>query len=332
MLAKVLPKLTGLSIFRSLDSTVGIWQDLYDLIATIPVLSRLEMISSAWVECKDLVAPLSSSFKHLTYGHARSPAPEYQETMLKETKTLNTFLLIHGHRLVTLEIPAELTMFSFLKGQAWPSLRSLVVHGYPFVKAGSSSDLVHFLSVAHSLRTLKIDLSRTATTPKFTVYDPLDDITEVPSSFLRDLLSFTLFQPDPSDRILKHLPSTLRILNLLAYPRPTRFDTKEDVAQAPTPCGDMVKLLAGSSLPNLMTLRVAIAAPFDRAFVDFLVSSYPVLEVLELQELRQEDVAVDAREHAVCHRSLIFTRLFTHVFSNRPPSHMASLPCTACGN
>jgi hypothetical protein len=301
ILAQAIPHLSGLHTFRVQDSLVGIWQGLWDLLSTsIPHLARLELHSAAWTACPQMLCALPSSFASVSYGHARAPPPEYQESMLAETRALNTFLLIHGARLARLALPAELAMLAFLRGQPWPALRALSLHGYPPVRGGAaSSDLVAFLGATPALRALRVDLARTKTALPFVVFDPLDNETTVPPGFLAGLHTFSLTRPERADRIFHHLPRALHTLELLAYPRPTRFRTSEDIAPPPVPCAEMLRMLGASALPDLRVLRVAVAAPFDRAFVDGLADMYPLLEVLELQELRQQDVVVDAREHTV---------------------------------
>jgi hypothetical protein len=172
LLSAVLRSLPGLSTPRVRDSVLRLWRGAWDLLASSkPNVPRLELHTAAWATNPHMLGPPPPFLRELEYGHTAARAPEYQASLPAETRTLNTFLLVHGARLCALALPAELALFAFLRGQAWPALASLTLHGYPPV-GDAGGDLAGFLAAAPALRDVRIDVARTATTRRFVVLSP----------------------------------------------------------------------------------------------------------------------------------------------------------------
>jgi hypothetical protein len=334
LLFKILPRFTGLhTVIASGLTSSGLWQSLFSLLCTAPHLTHLSLRSSPWIACPVVSAPLPTAFHSLTVGHGRAPPPEQQPHLLAETRTLNTFMLYHGAALRELTLPAELGMWAFLAGQRWPALTRLALHGYPPMPSGPGPDLVRFLAAAPALASLSVDVARPLTAPQFAVWAAAHRRERVPPAFLGALRSLAVARPDPTDAVFAHLPRGLRGLALLAYPRPTRFVPTEDAVPAPPTCAGVLGMLSASALPQLRILRLALAAPFDRSFVDELARLFPLLEVLQLQELRMVSIAVDGREQAVSARSLRFGTCVDLCYPTddaRRRAYAASAPARAC--
>jgi hypothetical protein len=313
LLSKVIPKMSGLSTIRCLESIIGIWHDLYELLCSTPGITRLEIIASAWTDLASSRNMRLSSIKHLVYGQANSPPHEYRDDLMFETKTLSMFFLFHHDHLVSMEIPSELALYSLLGSVSWPNLRSVILHGYAPIDP-IASEIGLFFAAAPSLRFLKMNIARTRTINDYTIFGAgpgrenknTNTNIDVPSSFLSRLHTFSMSDPNPKDEVFRLLPRNLHSLELLSYPRPTKFNITEDLPQPPIPCSEMVRILAKSAILGLNTLRLSIGGPFDTAFIDALVLYYPSLEVLELQVLKQQDVRIDARENIVGLPSLCF--------------------------
>jgi hypothetical protein len=290
----------------------GTWDLISPFLPTLPNLRALELIDTplASIPTKTISVPMG--LKRFVYGSSRPEPPEYVRTTVSETRALSLFLLAHGPYLAEVALPAHLTMFSFLRGVRFGALERLHLHSYPPLAltgnsgggaGGGAGDVAALLAAAPRLRELRVDVARprTARAPVRLVEPSARGGNELPLTFLAALEVLVLRRPDAGERVFASLPKQLRALDLRAYPRPHDFRPTEHIAVPPISSAQLCNMLqlATSGLPGLSTLRLAVVAPFDEELVQTVVRVCPSLEVLEIQEVRQQDVAVDTFSRTV---------------------------------
>ncbi|KAI0365491.1 hypothetical protein BV20DRAFT_973024 [Pilatotrama ljubarskyi] len=118
--------------------------------------------------------------------------------------------------LQTLGIPSECTPFPLLGRYEWPRLHELRIHGDAERVWTCPIPLVVALSHMPCLRVLSLKLVRRNGQHPQPIWPPDCDIPALPWPGLESL---TLSWPCAEDRVLEHLPSTLRHLSLRCWPR-----------------------------------------------------------------------------------------------------------------
>jgi hypothetical protein len=306
ILSAVFPHMPGLRTFCAVSPLSGDWSSL-SLLNTLANLTDLQLLDSPLTSTKGRQPIFPRTLTQLTYGARTPPPAEYVQTTVKETRTLSMLLLAHGAQLTHLSLPAQLTMFSFLRSARWPVLQVLELHSYPPIALASDGDIAAFLGATPQLRVLRVDIahSQTSRAPVVLVPAPDPQPGALPPIFLAALEVLVLRRPDARERITRYLRPALRALDLRAYPHATQFRPTEHVALPPltsVQVAEIIGLLGG--FPGLHVLRIAVGAPFGEDLVRMIVRVCPGLEILEIQELRQQEVEVDAYARTV--RAVMF--------------------------
>ncbi|RDX46221.1 hypothetical protein OH76DRAFT_1407128 [Lentinus brumalis] len=194
-----------------------------------------------------------------------------------------------------------------LNGACWSHLRVLSLHGWQFdVQATSTTPcdmpLVSVLGCMAALRELSLKMAHLRGTIQRYVWPPGLD-TSLPWP---DLESFVLSHPRAGDQICAHLPSSLRHLSLLCWPRHyiyrdrRRRETMDEYGWGSPvlTSSELLSLLSSCPTSALEQLDIEFRADYaERALLRLLGSQFPVLTVLTIHRYSDEgpdDVPVSA--------------------------------------
>lgn len=285
-LARTFPSMTAVHSITADNISTGIGDTLINAFILLPNLTSLTLLDTPSICCSnELASRFPGPLRSFTFAQRVTQPPEYDQDMLKKMKALNLFLMTHAFgakTLRTLSIPAELTMPGLLANVPWPELDTLIFTGYPPIT--QDSDFIRLCAAAPRLRTLRIDLARSATTKGFKVWHPQHGkITSNPAP-LRHLEHLTLHSPENNDLIFHHLPAGLRELDLRFIREPSVYAVTEDVQTYTQGSANPTSIFQNAVLPHLHTLRITInASMFPEAIFAAITDCCPKLEFLELQ-------------------------------------------------
>nr|GAT58435.1 predicted protein [Mycena chlorophos] len=255
----------------------GLWADLWQSLARVPWLDRLDL-RSVWftpdLKVSFELGPAKSNLHFVTYSVAMVSMPVERrdaDMLALETNNLRQVLLGCSSTLEGVLLPGELLFRVIDHSVDWHALQELVVRGFwplnpgsppsePTREATSSlppnarTPLLRLLETLPELRILRLNVSAEYRDPRNSTFivGPNHSGPRDPTTFLRHLTCFHFGSMLRGERILALLPRGVQDIALAPYPLTPRDTLQQPKLRAST----VLAIFRDVEFPNLRMFDV----------------------------------------------------------------------------
>nr|GAT58432.1 predicted protein [Mycena chlorophos] len=282
----------------------GLWADLWQSLARVPRLYRLDL-KSVWFT-PDLgvsfeLGPAKSTLQFVTYSVAMVSLPVERrdaEMLALETNNLRQVLLGCSSTLEGVLLPGELLFRVIDQSVQWHALQELVVRGFwpldpdgipPSPLPNPRTHILRLLERLPELKILRLNVSAEYRDPRNSTYivGPDHSGPRDPTTFLRHLTCFHFGSLLKSERILSFLPHGLQDLALVKYPLMHEATLQQPELRA----SSILAIFREVEFPNLRILDAHYAvdnsaeADAEEALLALFANKFAAVQQLSLSRL-----------------------------------------------